>query len=448
MYFNRFLQHGVWAGCVLSLLAACGGGSSPSATLVPSPLATLTITPIPALAPTAIPNPAPAATPAATVAANELRVVVDAGPAGTTGNVNRLYTDVTICVPGSKTQCQTIDHVLVDTGSTGLRLLASVVRPTLLLSKVNAAGGLPLINCAQFVDGSIAWGPVAKADVQLGAKTASNASIQIVGDPAFNGMAAGNCPGTSTVLTSSDLGANGIIGLGLWPEDCGSDCATSVFNGFYFTCTTSSCTAATGALARTTDQQVKNPVPLFASDNNGFVVSLPAVSAAGAGSLAGSIFFGIGTQANNLFSAGTVLRLDGFGYFTTLFESRTLGTSFTDTGSNGIYFDSLSAPPIPLCAAPLAGFYCPAASKTVTATLGDQFGTLAGVSILIDNAQTQLNVNGGRNAVVPVLSGNIGDPQIFDWGLPAFYGRKVFVGIQGKPSTLGAATVVGPFNAF
>jgi hypothetical protein len=380
------------------------------------------------------------------VAANELRVVVDSGPAGTTGNVNRLYTTVTICVPGSATQCQTIDHVLVDTGSTGLRLLASAIRPTLLLSKVNAASGFALINCAQFVDGSIAWGPVAKADVQLGAKTASNASIQIVGDPAFNGSAAGNCPGTSTVVTSGDLGANGIIGLGLWSEDCGSFCASSLLNGFYFTCTNSSCTTATAALARTADQQVKNPVPLFASDNNGFVVSLPAVSAAGASSLLGSIFFGIGTQANNLFNSGTILRLDGFGYFTTLFEGRTLGTSFTDTGSNGIYFESLSAPPIPLCAAPLAGFYCPVASKTLSATMRDQVGTMAAVSIQIDNALSQLSSS--RNAVVPGLSGNIGDTQIFDWGLPAFYGRKVFVGVEGKTSTLGSVAVAGPFNAF
>jgi hypothetical protein len=448
MYSNRFLQQAVLAGLVLSLLAGCGGGSSPAPTLAPTPLATLTVTPIPALAPIAIPNPAPVATPAATLAANELRVVVDSGPAGTTGIVNRLYTDVTICLPGSTTQCQTIDHVLVDTGSTGLRLLANAIRPTLPLSKVNASGGFTLINCAQFVDGSIAWGPVAKADIRLGSKTASNASIQIVGDAAFNGLVAGNCLGTSTVVTNNDLGANGIIGLGLTSEDCGSFCASNLVNGFYYTCSNSSCTAVINTLARTADQQVKNPVPLFASDNTGFVVSLPAVNQAGASSLVGSIFFGIGTQANNLFSSGTVLRLDVLGYFTTLFDGRILSNSFTDTGSNGIYFDSLqgAAPPIPLCAAPLAGFYCPAASKILSAQLSDRFGTTAAVSFQIDNAQSQLA--GVRNAVVPGLSGDIGNPRIFDWGLPAFYGRKVFVGLEGKTSILGAAAVVGPFNAF
>ena len=43
---------------------------------------------------------------------------------GPTGNyVNGLFATVTVCTPGN-TNCQTIDHVLVDTGSNGLRLLA------------------------------------------------------------------------------------------------------------------------------------------------------------------------------------------------------------------------------------------------------------------------------------------------------------------------------------
>ena len=41
--------------------------------------------------------------------------------------VNGLFTSVTICVPGTSS-CQTLDGVLVDSGSSGLRLLASQVR--------------------------------------------------------------------------------------------------------------------------------------------------------------------------------------------------------------------------------------------------------------------------------------------------------------------------------
>ena len=52
---------------------------------------------------------------------NVLPIVVDAGP---TGNyANGAFATVTVCAPGTSS-CQTIDHVLVDTGSVGLRLLA------------------------------------------------------------------------------------------------------------------------------------------------------------------------------------------------------------------------------------------------------------------------------------------------------------------------------------
>jgi hypothetical protein len=57
-------------------------------------------------------------------ASNVVSVVVDAGPLPTTyPDVNTLFTTVTVCVPGSTTSCQTIDHIQVDTGSYGLRIL-------------------------------------------------------------------------------------------------------------------------------------------------------------------------------------------------------------------------------------------------------------------------------------------------------------------------------------
>ena len=59
-----------------------------------------------------------------TQASNQLAVTVSGGPSGNA--VNTLYTTVTICVPGTTT-CQTIDNIQVDTGSFGLRVLASVL---------------------------------------------------------------------------------------------------------------------------------------------------------------------------------------------------------------------------------------------------------------------------------------------------------------------------------
>lgn len=80
--------------------------------------------------------------------ANVADLLVDSGPDGT--GVNRLYTSVTICKPGSTTLCKTIDHVLVDTGSVGLRLLASEVPADLQLSAAKNTNGNVLLGCAIF----------------------------------------------------------------------------------------------------------------------------------------------------------------------------------------------------------------------------------------------------------------------------------------------------------
>ena len=112
--FNNMFKTFVCTALVVSFLSACGGGSGGMSAPAGA-------------AGNATPGSNNGLTPAAgtALAANVLPVTVDKGPAG--NNVNRLYTEVTICQAGSTTLCQTIDHVLVDTGSTGLRLLSEVV---------------------------------------------------------------------------------------------------------------------------------------------------------------------------------------------------------------------------------------------------------------------------------------------------------------------------------
>ena len=94
MCFNNFLIRALSATVLAGLIASCGGGGGGSASAPPPP-------------PT-----------------NILPVTVDLGPTDENGKsvnaANTLYTTVTVCQPGSSTNCTTIDHVLVDTGSTGL----------------------------------------------------------------------------------------------------------------------------------------------------------------------------------------------------------------------------------------------------------------------------------------------------------------------------------------
>ena len=387
-------------------VVACGGGGSSSTAIAVAPKSTLTT--------------------------NEQAVYVNAGPAGTGYNANRLYTDLTVCQPGT-TNCVTVPHVLVDTGSTGLRLLNSVVAFGLNLPRQTDAIGRPLVNCARFVDGSFSWGAVARADIQLGTKSASNVPIQIMADPTV-ASASSLCSAGAAIASSADIGSNGILGVGLFKEDCGSSCVNSVPNAYYFSCVAGTCVGTKAS----TSIQVKNPVPLLATDNNGVVIDLPNVGAAPAGGVVGKMILGIGTQANNQLTSGQILATDARGFVTTTFGGKVLRNSFFDSGSNGLYFDTTA---LPTCTAPsTTSFYCPANSVILNANVFGGSGSSA-ISFTVDNA---VNSFVGGFPVLPGLAGTLGSAQSFDWGLPFFYGRRVFFGIEGMPSSLGT----GPFYAF
>ena len=69
------------------------------------------------------------------------------------------------------------------------------------------------------------------------------------------------------------LYVHGILGVGPFVQDCGSDCVAGVEKGQYFSCTTvGNCTPVTVSLT----QQVRNPVASFVTDNNGVILELPA----------------------------------------------------------------------------------------------------------------------------------------------------------------------------
>ena len=110
---------------------------------------------------------------------NVQTIVVNAGPANS--YFNGAFTSVTLCTPGTST-CQTIDGVLVDTGSTGLRVLSSAL--TVGLTQQTDSSGAPLTECAQFLDG-FTWGPVQAADVKLAGEQASGVPVQVIGGPGY-----------------------------------------------------------------------------------------------------------------------------------------------------------------------------------------------------------------------------------------------------------------------
>lgn len=370
---------------------------------------------------------------AAPAVSNTAAVVVDSGPSGLNNSINVPFVSVTVCRPGT-TVCQTIDHVLVDTGSYGLRLLGPL-NSTLALPAVNTPSGAAAGECVKFADG-YTWGSVQQADVKIGGETASAISLQVIGDPGSNfSHVPSNCTSAGGNMgTVSTLGANGILGVGLFKQDCGSACVRSNSTGSYYACANGSCSDSAMPLA----QQVSNPVSAFATDNNGVLLTLPAVPTTGSATLTGTLTFGVNTQANNAIAGETIYRTDSSGNFSTRYKNTTYGSSFIDSGSNGLFFSDSS---LRTCSQS-SDFYCPPSpvslSAVNTAADGSASGTVNFTIVSeesLDNSITAASIGGTTGTS---LTGS------FDWGLPFFFGRRVFVVIENN--TTGGAT--GPYWAY
>jgi hypothetical protein len=331
-------------------------------------------------------------------------------------------------VPGSST-CRTIDHVMVDTGSYGLRLAASALDPQVKLPAVTAPNGAPLAECAGFVSG-FAWGSVRKADVQIGGETALGVPVQVVDDTnaPYSAIPAA-CSNTGPNMSVGN-GAKGILGVGFLRQDCGAPCTTSAAPNVYYACMgTGDCTSSLAPLT----SQVTNPVSMFPTDNNGVAISMPSVPLGGASKATGLLVFGIGTAANNQLGSAQVYTADAGGSFTTVYKGTTV-SGFIDSGSNGIFVHDAS---IPSC--PGGGFYCPPSPLSVTATVTGANGAAKDIPFTIESVSSL-----PASTAAAHLAGDLGLHHSFDWGLPFFFGRTVFVAMQGASTPWGA----GPYWGF
>jgi hypothetical protein len=367
--------------------------------------------------------------PSGTSGPNVLAITVNPASAALCTFANALCTHVTICQP-STSNCQTIADVLVDTGSSGLRIFASTLTITLPSSTLG--------ECVYFGSGTD-WGRVQSADVVLGGEPAVFVPIHVI-DPTFagqytsGGQRASDVCGVGVVDSSpSQVGFNGILGVGLFPFD----------SGVYYNCASLPCTA----VAVAPSQQIQNPVGLLPVDNNGVIVTLPSVPASGSPTVTGSLILGIGTKSNNQPSGVTVLPTNPSGQIVTRFHPSpgvsTQNVGIIDSGSSVLFFSDASSLSIPQCPPPdLSFLYCPAAPLNFAAVNTELSGVPSStVSFQIVDPRPLLQ---SGNGAIGNIGGPAFSPGIFDWGLPFFLGRTVYVGLSGRTSVLGT----GPFWAY
>jgi hypothetical protein len=415
-------------------------------------------------------------------------LVIDQGPAAVIAAgqaaIDTAFVTVQVCTDALKTICANIDHIQIDTGSTGLRIVAEALSGSATVTAVPGgpalltalqkqyvkSGGSTVTECVEFAIG-YSYGSLTTTDITLptSTETASGVITQLIGDPNYS--AAANVPNSCTnppgvnpapmgMNTVVSFGANGILGVGILPADT---------YGLYYAC--GPCNTATPPImAPTANEMLQNPVTLFANDNNGTIVQLPAVSNAGTTSPTsppGVIVFGIGTEANNTLGSATVLQLNTDPTLTNgpAITATVTGTiyndSFIDSGTNFLAISGASVPAALTTCADAPDFYCTSATVNFTATLQGQMGNppmgtgpIQNANFSIADADTLFNANGGVNTAVPNLGGpNGADPASVDFGLPFFFGRYVYTAIDCQSyvppcAALPAGTPASPWFAY
>lgn len=333
------------------------------------------------------------------------------------GSVNSPVVTLTVCVPQTTT-CQSIPNILVDIGSTGLRLSHTIsITGQLPQEQIS---GQNIFECYAFVSG-YNFGPVVTAQITLGGESPIIVPVQI----SNSSLPAPQSCQSNGPSSPFQPYFNGILGL-LFPQ-YDSDSGTYYTGSNYFLIN------GTGTLDSTQlSSEVQNPVFLLPSvDNTGILLSgFPSVPPdTGTPNVSGLLTFG--TSSAPLIQ----LKTNASATITATYGGSSL-TAFFDTGSNGLFIDNST---LTSCTGDLSGFFCgnaPGQSATLTGTNN----TTATFSFSIISAQTLFAT--GNNDF-----SSLGGPQpsVFDAGFPAFLsGAEIGVMWDSNTNNTGMGYFLAP----
>ncbi len=352
---------------------------------------------------------------------NVTSIIVDSGYNESGSNIP--YVTVTICKPGTL-QCQVLDHVILDTGSTGFKIDQSQL--TLNDLPIITYSDLPLYECALYGAGYL-FGSLAYADIKLSGETAINIPIEIINDGSQDGVPTSCSNGVSFVDLSA-LGAKAIIGINVISNP----------NNTYFPLVyTSSNQESYSLIADPNTIPVKlnvNPIAAFIADNNGAILQLPFVDNTSNTPIDGTLTFGLNTQADNIVSEsiykllGSPNQIDYIGAF--IADSGELVTqAIFDSGTPVLAFYSTVINQCPE-SGDMAGYYCPDNGVQLWTSILTNYSS--GVVVPI-NELIESYAFSEKFSVVPFLGYMMdASENLTIYGLPAFFGRSIYLGFEGN----------------
>lgn len=400
-------------------IVACGGGGSGTSGGNNGPYNPPAPTP-------ATPTPVP-------TSGNFAHILISQGNSGICNNINIPCVSVTICQPGNPNNCDTVNNILVDTGSYGLRVFRSLLTNTGNSLVTMQSGGSSVAECVSYADGHSNWGPVQYAVVNMGGiSTVESIPIQVL-STSFPG-AQNNCPGADS--TPEQFGLNGIIGVGPWQTDAGVS--------RYYACNNGNCTFLAPPPAYVTNPIIKFP----SGNNNGLTLVFGSVAQSGVTGADGYAIFGVASVPSNTPGAVNVFQIETSNNnipinVDSFFQGQTY-SSFLDTGSNFLYFDNAF---LALCPYNV-GLFCPSGNTSETAIMTGTNGvnpSVANIFFTIGNAVALLN--SGNTAFSNIGSVFVGINGI-DWGLPFYLGRTTYMIFAGESAVINGTNYPASQNGY
>jgi len=348
-------------------------------------------------------------------------------------NLNVPCTRITLCVPQTN-HCQTLSGILVDSGDTGVRISERSLRLTL----PNVDAKSPRFECTTYMDHTARWGPVVRATVFLAHEPPVTVPVML-----YRHTNRGSC-GKGMQIPSHPF--NGSIGVAPLIYDCGRECARHRSNRRYFTCRHTLC----GETALPLSQQVVCPIVRLPKDHNGFVLSFANLPKGGTRRVDGTLTLGIGTEENSVPPPKkvTLFHTDPEGNLLTRYHGVRVEGSL-DTGTNFYLLPKIST-----LRKELAGcfqaegsgdfFKCPRRRERAVIE-GVRGRHRREVAFTLTNEREIMRRAERKNMLATdSWGGSYRNENSFVWGMPFFYGRKVYFGFPGYNSVLGK----GPYVAF
>lgn len=362
----------------------------------------------------------------ATSTPNQVPISIGSGLNG--DGINTMYISLTVCANNSGTNCQTVDNIILDTGSFGVKINKSALPESFVLSlpRVTTNAGNEVYACNTFGSGYV-FADEHYAVLNLAGTMTSNVILQAI-ENSPTAEIPDSCTAKGPFDDFANFGANGIIGIN--PAITLGNSSLLLYkniNGIY--------EPLTNAEESGLPVLNQNPLPSLATNNNGFVVSIPPVSQNTNTNVNGTLILGINTENNNKITAQTNLVVASESDLSVVCNSACFYSKITnpestipavfDSGTNGWVFMSNTLPQCDYG-------YCPE-SPTIWTSSVYSYDFAANESYTISATISADEVVNGQSLSFAVMPGwgyyNYNNQTLY--GSPFFLGKNVYVVFPG-----------------